>query len=201
MLKLNKLLPYALDFISFLLERVDSSLVEKIILFGSVARDEADDNSDIDLFVETIKDINLESIKKKFFESTKFTNYWKLKGMTHDIKIVSGKLSKWKELQNSIISNGIMLYGKYEETPKDAVHKTLFSWENTKSESQRVMLFKKIFGYSSGKKKYPGLLEKYNGEKISKGSIIVPTKHYLVFEKIFRKMKMNVKIRKIIEYS
>jgi len=204
-LLLNKELSYAIDFVSFLLERMDKSIIEKIILFGSVARDEADQNSDIDLFIEIINQKNIEEsiekIKKEFFSSIRFNNYWKLKGIENPIKIIAGKLNNWKDIKNSIISNGILLYGKYESTPSNIVHKTIFSWEKIKPESKRVLLFKRIFGYKRERKEYDGLISKYKGEKLGKGTIIVPEKHALVFMKLFRKMKVTVKIRKIIEYS
>lgn len=206
MLRLNnKLLSYTVDFASFFLERIDKSKIDKIILFGSVARDEADNDSDIDLFIETIGNVNIEKsiekIKRDFFTSIRFKNYWELKGISNDIKIITGKLDKWNDIKNSIISNGILLYGKYESTPRNAIHKTIFSWEKIKPESKRVLLFKRLFGYRAEKKEYKGLLNQYSGEKLSKGSIIVPTKYSAVFMKLFREMKITIKIRKIVEYS
>jgi len=201
----KKLLSYAADFVSFFLERADQGRIEKIILFGSVAREEADSNSDVDLFVETVNNANIEKsiekIKREFFASIRFKSYWELKGIKNDIKTISGKLDNWKDIKNSVISNGLLLYGKYESTPRNAVHKTVFSWEKIKPESKRVLLFKRLFGYKAEKKGYEGLLSQYAGEKLSKGSIIIPAKHSLVFMKLFRKMKITVKIRKIVEYS
>ena len=199
----KKLIGYALDFVSFLLERINIIKIEKVILFGSVARGEADQKSDIDIFIESKFDIEkqIEKIKNQFYSSTKFENYWKLKNITNDINPIVGEVKKWNELENSIISNGFLLYGKYESMPKNAVHKTLFSWDNIKPESKRVLLFKRLFGYKSDKKTYNGLIDKYASEKISKGSILVPTKNSLVFMKLFKEMKITVRIRKIIEYS
>ncbi len=200
----KKLLSYAIDFVSFFLERADASRIEKIILFGSVAREEADADSDVDLFIETVNNMNIEKsaekIKSMFFSSMRYRNYWELKGIKNDIKIITGRLDNWKDIKNSIISNGILLYGKYESAPRNAVHKTIFSWEKVKPESRRVLLFKRLFGYKAEKKEYKGLLNQYGGEKLSKGSILVLTKHSIVFMKLFRKMKITVKIRKIIEY-
>jgi len=205
-LLLNKrLLSYSIDFVSFFLERVDTGRIEKIILFGSVAREEADANSDVDLFIETVNNVNIEKsaekIKSMFFSSARYKNYWELKGVKNDLKIITGRLDNWKDIKNSIISNGILLYGKYESAPRNAVHKTIFSWENVKPESKRVLLFKRLFGYKAEKKEYKGLLNQYSGEKLSKGSIMVLTKHSIIFMKLFKKMKITVKIRKIVEYS
>jgi len=47
--KLNKeLIAYAASFISFILPKID---VDEIILFGSVSREEATKESDVDLFL------------------------------------------------------------------------------------------------------------------------------------------------------
>ena len=201
----NRLLSYGIDFVSFFLERVDTGKIEKIILFGSVARKEADSNSDVDLFIETVNNMDIEKsaekIKGMFFSSLRYRNYWELKGIKNDIKIITGRLDNWKDIKNSIISNGILLYGKYESTPRNAVHKTIFSWEKVKPESKRVLLFKRLFGYKAEKKEYKGLLNQYDGEKVGKGSIMVLTKHSIVFMELFKKMKITVKIRKTVEYS
>lgn len=206
MLKLkSKLLAYAIDFTSFLLERINVNYIKKIILFGSVARDEASEESDIDLFVDAISNKSIEKevkkIKEDFLKSKRYEDYWLLKGIRNDIKIMVGKLDEWKDLKNSIISNGITLYGKFEEIPKKGAHKTIFSWENIKPESNRVLLSKRLFGYRKGKKSYEGLIQKYSGERIGKGIIAVPLANANIFLKLFREMKIPVKIRKIIEYK
>lgn len=201
----EKILGYAVDFVSFFLERIDKGYIEKIILFGSAARDEADSDSDVDLFIESIDSAKTkratDKIKKEFFDSIRFKSYWELKGVKNDIRVVTGKLDNWKDIKNSVIANGILLYGKYEATPRNAVHKTIFSWEKVKPESKRVLLFKRLFGFKNQKKEYKGLLDKYGGEKLSKGSIMVATKHSVEFMKLFKKMRVTVMIRKVVEYS
>ena len=146
-------------------------------------------------------DKSVEKIKGEFLSSMRFTSYWSLKNVKNDIKIITGSLDDWEDIKNSIISNGILLYGKYESMPGNAVHKTVFSWENIKPESKRVLFFKRLFGYKAGKKEYKGLLDEYSGEKLSKGSIMVPTKSSTAFMKLFKEMKLTVKIRKVVEYS
>ena len=208
MLKLkNKiLLAYAVDFVSFLIERIDINNIKKIILFGSVARDEASSESDIDLFIDIIGnkksiETDIKRIKEEFLKSTRYQNYWLLKDIKNEIKPIIGKLDEWKELKTSIISDGIVLYGKFEEMPEKAVHKTLLSWENIKPESKRVMLSKRLFGYKKGKKSYEGLIQKYDGERIGKGLIAVPSANAKIFLKLFRDMNITAKIKKIIEYK
>ena len=56
------IIPYASAFVTYLLTKIKNiHLVERIILYGSVARDEATSESDVDLFLEVKK-------KKKTFE-------------------------------------------------------------------------------------------------------------------------------------
>ena len=52
-----KLIAYALDFSSFLIQKIrEKEKIKNIILFGSVARDEASEESDVDLFIDINKE-------------------------------------------------------------------------------------------------------------------------------------------------
>src|SRR3989338_4271368 len=131
-----KLLAYAIDFVSFLVQKNNiQDEIKNIILYGSVARGEAGKESDIDLFVDVIndkKDIEKE-IKKRyneFKESVKYKQYWKMLDIQNEIKVNVGNIKKWKELQSSIVANGIVLYGKYKSMLNQGEHKTIFVWEN-----------------------------------------------------------------------
>ncbi len=203
-LKLNKIIAYSLDFTSFLLENIESEGIKNIILFGSVTRNEETKDSDVDIFIDVIDEKKYKNIPKltdKFFNSSKFLNYWKLKGIKNEFNVIVGRLDNWKELKNSIISNGIMLYSKFKEIPENQEYKTLFSFERIKPESKRIMLFKNLYGYKKNNRFYAGLLQKYNGLKLSSGTIIVPLEHYKIFYALFKKYSINVKILKIIEYK
>ena len=205
-LKLNKLLAYSMDFVSFLLENIETDNIENIILFGSVAREESTKESDIDIFIDILNSESyykdtVQKIEDKFFKSYRFLNYWKLKGIENNFNIIIGKLNQWKELKNSIISNGITLYSKFKEYPEKGEHKVLFSFEKIKPESKRVTLFKNLFGYKKNNKKYQGLLQKYNGIRIGSGSIMVPSESYNIFHKLFKKYLIKVKIIKLVEYE
>ena len=177
-----KKLSYAMDFTSFLIQELDKDMekVKSIILFGSAARSEATSESDVDIFVDTI-DVNIENKVKKivdnFYKSRKFSEYWKLLGISNDIKCIIGKLSEWKTLERSIISSGITLYdkykGKYETIPY-----TLFVISVKKKRSESMKVWRKLYGYTQkvGKKIYrsKGLVEDYGGKKITKGIVLIP---------------------------
>ena len=52
----NELIAYAMDFSSYLLSKVSD--IDKIILHGSVARGDFDEDSDIDLFIDCDEKLN-----------------------------------------------------------------------------------------------------------------------------------------------
>ena len=160
----------------------------------------------MDIFINVLqneKKIEEESggIVQEFKRSTKCKNYWKLLGIENDIKIVVGQLKQWKELEPSIISNGLTLYGKYKPTVTKGKHNTFLIWENVKPNSKRVLLNKQLLGYTLNNKFYNGLLQKYGGEKLGKGCIVIPVEHTLVLLSLFRKYNVAVKIKKVVEYT
>lgn len=199
------LISYGMDFASFLMQKIkNKDSVKNIILFGSVSRKEEEETSDVDIFVDVnIENLGLEKeinqILNRFLDSTKYKNYWKLLGIKNEIKLTIGKLDDWEELKPSIVSNGITLYGKFKSDIKGK-HKTLFVWENVAPNSKRVLFNKQIFGYKYGKKSYMGLLQKYSGERLGKGCILVDLEHYLIFYKLFQKYRISMKIKKVLEY-
>lgn len=195
-----------MDFVSFLLERSGQNKIKRIILFGSVARNEADGDSDVDIFIDLFnKDKKVKNkidvIRDEFLRSKRYEGYWLLKDIKNEIRLTIGKLDEWRGLKNSIISNGILLYGQFEEMPKGSQHKTLLIWENIKPESKRVMLMKRLFGYKKENKRYEGMVQKYGGERLGKGIIAVNPDVAKIFQQHFKKMKIAVKIKKILEYK
>lgn len=201
-----KLIAYAMDAASFIMQKTKlREDIKNIILFGSVARGEAGKESDIDLFVDIIskKKEGEEDIKKcleAFMASTKYKNYWKLLNIKNEIKVTVGDIQEWGGLQSSIIANGITLYGKYMPVTKKGVHKTIFAWENIKPNAKRVLFNKRLFGYRQNKKFYEGLLQKYSGERLGKGCVIVTLEHASKMHEFFRKYRITVKIKKFMEY-
>jgi len=61
-MKNNELVSYAMDFASYLALKVDG--IDRIVLYGSVVRGDFDENSDVDLFVDSC-----EKIEKKVEKS------------------------------------------------------------------------------------------------------------------------------------
>ena len=53
----ENLISYAANFVSFLLDEKIAKHINRIVLFGSVARGNFDKESDIDVFIDTKKEI------------------------------------------------------------------------------------------------------------------------------------------------
>jgi len=168
----KNLIGYALAFVSFVLPKIE---VNEIILFGSVARGEADEKSDVDLFFD-IKDkkVTRKMIEKeldKFYKS-KIGEIWNLKGVKNPIKVMVGDLDKWK-LKRSIISDGVSLYGRYKEIPgklKSFVH---FNIKPIRDITKRNRIIRKLFGRKEEKYSSDGILKEINGKKLTPLSFVV----------------------------
>lgn len=176
----NELISYAESFAAFLLK--DKSIgnnISKIILFGSVARGDFDDESDIDIFIETSLSEKLFQKQLDLFNKSRISEYYRLSGIKNEIVLKVGKLKRWKGLHESIAENGIILYGKYEEKQKELLHFTLFKISVEKRKfSSKVKIWRQLYGYKQkvGKKIYisPGLLQKLDAVKLAKGIFLVP---------------------------
>ena len=175
----ENLIAYAASFVSFLLDTAKvKDKIKRIILFGSVARDDFTKESDIDMFIDTNEDIEL-SIEKtyKLFMMSQAQKLWELKGLTQELSFKIGNLNEWN-LRRSIISDGIVLYGRMRETSEDAEPYLLLQLSYKKlSQSQKLRAWRKLYGHRQkvGKKIYKsnGLVERLNGKRIENG-IVMP---------------------------
>ena len=57
----------------------------------------------------------IRKIEKEFYQSREALLF-KLKNVDNEFSIKIGKLDEWKNLQRSIASTGIVLYGNYQAT-------------------------------------------------------------------------------------
>ena len=189
---------YASYFVSFLLNNIkNNSNIERIILFGSVAKEEETKDSDIDLFIEIKKrTINFEKeireIENKFYQSRE-NLLFKTREIENKITIKIGFLKDWKDLYKSIASTGIILYGPYEakELPTNVKHNIIIYWD--KIEINRGAFLNKIYGFKIKDKYYPGLLKKFTGIKIGKSSIMIPIIYKKEIFELLKKHKVNAK--------
>lgn len=191
---------YASYFVSYLLSNLkDIKNISRIILFGSVAKGEANKESDVDIFIEVNK--NLKSFEKKVFSieksfySSREALVFKSKGINNKINLIVGKLNDWKDLKNSIESTGIVLYGNYVPSEIKGKKYILFFWERI--EKNRGAFLNKIYGFKSGDKRYEGLISKREGKKLGKSSFIVPIEYREEFVKLMKNYSVSVKMIEI----
>jgi len=189
---------YASYFVSYLLTNLkDTDNIERIVLFGSVAKNEATKDSDIDLFIEVKKhtkkfEEKIRDLERKFYESREAIIF-KAKNVDNVFSIKIGKLKEWKDLQRSILSTGIILYGHYEskETPSGLKHNIVIYWD--KINLNRGAFLNKIYGFNINDKHYQGLLEKYNGRRLGKSCIVIPIQYKKEIFDLLKKYKVEAK--------
>jgi len=192
----NDKIAYAAAFCSFLIERAD---VRSVILFGSTSRGGANKESDIDIFVDTQGNKNrINGILDEFYES-KINELWNLKGIKNPISLIIGNIEEkeWLDLKRSIITDGIVLFGKYKSEPEKLRHFMLFSYRGVTDTKKRVNLHRKLFGYKVGKRRYEGIVSKSGGIRHGSGSFSVPIEKYRDVMDIFREMKTTPMITEI----
>ena len=196
MTKRNELIAYAMDFTAYLLSKLEG--VDRIILHGSVARGDFDEESDVDLFVDSSKkniDKKINKMLDDYYDTARFRE-WKLKGIENSISIIAGRLdsNKWKDLKRAIMNTGYILYGKYKAEAEKVYHYSLFSFENIKPDKKRVAIFRKLFGFKIGKKKFLGTVYEFNGKRISKGSVLIPIEHVNELRNYLQEKRASFKI-------
>ena len=200
-MKLSKqLIGFASAFVSFVLPKLGN--IREIILFGSVARGEADKNSDIDLFFSIEKKEDEEEIRgilkreiERFYKS-KLAEQWVIHGMKNKINFEVGILDEWG-LKRSIISDGIVLYGKYREIPSGQKHYSLFVLNPIKNITKRNRVIREIFGRNEKNYSSKGMIDGSRGKKLSSSSFIVPAESSKEIIKFLSKEKASYQIYEI----
>lgn len=198
-----ELLAYAIDFVSFLMQMLradERPLVRRVLLFGSAARGDTHAESDVDLFVDTDHAERLERrvrlLVGDFEASVKVKNYWQLVGVSAPLSVQVAALDPWSSLHAALLKDGRVLYGPYtEHTPTLGPARALISWRDVRDRSLRTNLYRALYGYVSRDRRYPGQLEKVDAESISKGAALVPLSALGVFQNLFRKLKVPMKVR------
>jgi len=200
-MKYSTVVPYAMDFVSFVLEHIShryAEYIKNILLFGSGARAEYTKESDIDIFFEVSESI--ESVEKEvaraseeFYSSVKNKGYWKLKGFRQIFSCKVGTQEVWENIYPALLRDGIVLYGKYYSSEIRGRNQVLLFWENIHSSTTRINLYRTLYGYTARGKKYPGMLERYESARLSKGSILIPLEYRQHFRDLFKKLKVPMK--------
>lgn len=208
-MKQNELFAYVYDFISQLMDNGDIfNGVKKIILFGSVARGDFSQESDIDLFIDLISlkkqnEINLLVKKELNRFEIKSEKTWFLRKINLPLKVIVDDLAqeKWKDLREEILSYGQLLYGRFEQIPEKLEPQLLISYHLKKLPQKTKMSFlRKLSGYSTKKNRktyvQKGLLGEIKSEKISQG-VIIPVDDLPKVKSLLKLHKVNYQLKEI----
>jgi len=199
MTKNIEILSYARYAVAYLLSSLslkELKNISHVILFGSVARLTANEESDVDIFFDvSASNKQQQRLKSKlnklseYFYLTNIALEYKSKGIDNELSIKVGALKEWESLSHSISSHGILLHGKYLKAPTGLKAYTVLSWENPGK--AKGALLNKLYGYKSGNKKYPGMLDKYKSTKIGGSTILVPGTEREKFIEVLEKYNLN----------
>ena len=190
----NELIGYAMDFAALLVSRVT---VDKIILYGSVARGDFDRGSDVDLFISIKEKIQFDVDRAIIdFQKTQKAHAWRLKGVGNQISCVVGDLdsSQWRDLKRAMLVDGLVLFGKYTSAAENIHQYSLICFEGIKPESKRVTITRALFGFRLGKRQYLGLAAQYGIIKCGRGSILVPALAVHMVKSLFKSHHVTVRI-------
>ena len=197
----GKIVAYAMDFASFIVQGLDAKTaanLKSIVLFGSAARGEAAKDSDVDIFVDVVSKTGLTSLQtsmqrlvKRFYTTEAFRR-WKLMAVDNDIKPVVGRLDEWKDLKVSVIADGLVLYGKYQGAAGGKASVVVY-WGKVKPEAKRVLLSKKLYGYTYNGKRYEGVTKLAGAEKLGSNSMMVPLEGYQAVAGVFKKLGVTAR--------
>lgn len=200
-MKKENLIAYAMSFVSFLLDNSIFENINSVILFGSVARGNFDEESDIDLFIDTKKDIEKDVFKMlSLFQQSEIQKKWTLKGLKNELSLKVGELNKWK-LKRDILTDGVVLYGKFKEVPENINYYLLINLSFKKfSRAKKVKLWRKLYGYNQkvGKKTYKtkGLTEKLEAKRLE-NCMIISVKNKKEFLDFLNKERINYTINEV----
>lgn len=206
-MKQQELFSYVYDFLSSLLDHEEIlASVRRIILFGSAVRGDFHAHSDIDLFIDTISAHKIEKTVQKeqaLFEK-RIGKTWELRGITLPLKVQIGDLEhpRWEALSEQIAQYGKIVYGPYEQAPKDLQHYTLMTYDLSALSQKRKMGFiRTTYGYKSkkGKVEYTkkGLLEELGGRRIGTNSLLVPRDKVRKIRLIFNTYRLTPTVKDV----
>jgi hypothetical protein len=74
-------------------------------------------------------------------------------------------------------------------------------WENVSPEATRVLLNKRLFGYTANSKFYIGAVQKYGCQRLGKGCISVPAWNLKPIIDIFDALNVQFKVREVVDFG
>ena len=207
-MKQTEVLAYTYDFISMLLEekKIKNS-IKQLILFGSVARENFDDESDIDLFFEVKQSSNEKEIERIIKETiNRFEivaeKTWNLRNINLPIKVIVGKEEDptWENLKEEIKHYGIVLYGEYKEQKEN--HALISYSLNKLKQNEKMNCLRMLYGYTSKKKKKvyskKGILSAIGAIKTASNQIMVKLDNTKDILDVLNEFKVPHKVMRIL---
>lgn len=188
-------------FVSFLFRTpgIKSSDIKSIFLFGSVARGDFDEESDMDIFINTDKNNEKELIKfskialKNFYKSDEGKKF-ALFGAENSISVKCGNIEKWG-LFDSIKSEGLVLYSS-SISPFFRKY-FLVEMKPVSDISKRNKIIRKLAGRKEKNRKEKGLVEQIGGQVLDSRHYIVPAEKISSITKVLSKENAIFEIREI----
>ena len=172
LIKKTELIAVAFSFLSFVFRDPYQKGIRRIILYGSVARNEFDEGSDIDLFFDCGNEAETKKLVSralaKFYASQEWGK-WKLKGITNEIQPMVGSLEEW-DLKQSAEKEGVQLYSS--TAAPHLMKYYLFSFSALTPLSRRNRVIRRLFGRKGYNQ--AGIVERYGGSKITPRSFLIP---------------------------
>jgi len=178
----NDPISYAASFVAFLIKDLElCRTIKRVLVFGSVARGDFDDESDIDVFVHVDGTYDEKGIRDRLhlFEMTLEARRYTLEGLVNPISLHIGNLNEQEGLRSTIAASSVTLYGPSDISPSNLRPYALFELDmSDKDRAKKVRMWRTLYGYEQkvGDKTYrsPGLVNKAGGMKIGRGVFMVP---------------------------
>lgn len=172
------MLSYTEAFISFLFRTpgIKADYIKSVHLFGSVARGDFDEDSDVDIFINTDKVHEKEILKfsrialRNFYKSSEYEKL-RLLGVKNPISVKCGDISRWA-LFESIKFESVVLYS----STMFPLFKKYFLLElkPIKGTTKRNRIVRKLGGRKEIARKEKGLVEQIGGQMLDSKHYIIP---------------------------
>ena len=178
-------------FLGYLFQEKESELIKKVFLFGSVARGDFDKNSDIDVFIDSDKELgNLcaRTLKKFYNLEGEKLEY---KGISNKISIKSGNMEEWG-LKEVLERDSLVLYSN---SAINLSKSALFSISPITDQTKRIRVMRNLFGRVDYKTS--GIIGNYKGKRIAPTVFLVDYNGLREVASYLTKEKVKFEMREI----
>jgi predicted nucleotidyltransferase len=174
-------------------EIVDTEVVAAVVLFGSYARGDYTEGSDIDLLVLFREKADLERKSKEIYGiAARSSLFFQVICMTLE-ELESSTLLE------SVLRDGKILFSSQEArkllTPVYKPYALVTYSTASLNAKQRVVFSQKLEGRRQKKYKYEGLIQKLGGYKVGKGVLMVPSANLKALTDRFERSKIDYTVR------